>query len=418
MEEIRYEIDEQKRKQFLDSIDFKEVNEEIFRADKIYTFDVEWVDEKGVKHVNKGYRVQWNNKNGPYKGGLRFHPSVTLELFKRLAFEQTFKNVLTGLPMGGAKGGSDFDPHGKSEYDVKAFCEAFMDKLYPYIGVDTDVPAGDIGVGGREIVYLYNEYKLKSGKTDCALTGKALDMGGILCRKEATGYGLCYLTNKLLQVLKNDSFKGKDVVISGSGNVAIYACEKAQQLGAKVVTMSDSTNAIYVPNGINLDIVKEIKEVKRGRIKEYLEYDKSAQLLETKDVWTVKGDVYLPCATQNEITLEGAKAIVKNGGICVCEGSNMSTTEDAVKYLKDNGVYYVPGKASNAGGVTVSGFEIIQSKGTEKWSFEKTDNALKEIMENIFNNGYETAKKNGRPNDLEYGVNRFAYDKINEFYGK
>ena len=399
-------LDSAYEQQFKDSLGLDSYDPRVFEAENIHIFYVRWKDEKGEEHINKGYRVQWNNKNGPYKGGLRFHPSVTLDLFKRLAFEQTFKNILTTLPMGGAKGGSDFDPHGKSNTDIKNFCEAFMDQLAPFIGVETDVPAGDIGVGGNEIRYLYERYMKVTGKHDCSLTGKPLDLGGSLCRKEATGYGLCYLTSKLLDTCLNTSFEGKTVVISGSGNVAIYACEKAMQLGAKVVALSDSTSAIYVPEGINLDIVK-------GRIKEY----PGAQVIPTKDIWTIKCDIALPSATQNEIDIEGAKALVANGCKVVCEGSNMSCTEEAVKYLQANGIYYVPGKASNAGGVAVSGLEIEQNKKGESWSFEKVDNRLKGIMENIFLNAYNTAKKDGKDNDFVYGANKYAYDKLEELYG-
>ena len=406
-------LDSAYEKQFKDSLGLSSYDPRVFEAEHIHLFNVEWTDDKGEKHINKGYRVQWNNKNGPYKGGLRFHPSVTLDLFKRLAFEQTFKNILTTLPMGGAKGGSDFDPHGKSDSEIKNFCEAFMDQLYPYIGVDTDVPAGDIGVGGAEIRYLYERYIKVTSKHDCSLTGKPLDLGGSLCRKEATGYGLCYLTSKLLDTCLNTSFKGKTVVISGSGNVAIYATEKALQLGAKVVALSDSTSAIYVKDGINLDIVKEIKEVRKGRIKEY----PGAEIIPTKDIWKIKCDIALPSATQNEIDIEGAKALVANGCKVVCEGSNMSCTEEAVKYLQANNIYYVPGKASNAGGVAVSGLEIEQNRKGEHWAFEVVDNRLQGIMENIFLNIYNTAKKDNKGNDFVYGANKYAYDKLEELYG-
>lgn len=406
------QLDKAYEKEFKDSLGLTNYDPRVFEAEHVHLFDVEWVDEKGEKHLNKGYRVQWNNKNGPYKGGLRFHPSVTLDLFKRLAFEQTFKNILTALPMGGAKGGSDFDPHGKSDKDIKAFCEAFMDKLHPFIGVEKDIPAGDIGVGGNEIRYLYERYMKVTGKSDCSLTGKPLDLGGSLCRKEATGYGLCYLTSKLLDTCLSTSFKGKTVVISGSGNVAIYAAEKAIQLGAKVVALSDSTSAIYVPEGINLDIVKEIKEVRKGRIKEY----PGVEVIPTHDIWKIKCDIALPCATQNEIDLDGANALVSNGCKVVCEGSNMSCTEEAVKYFHEKGIYYVPGKASNAGGVSVSGLEIEQNKLNEHWSFEKVDARLKDIMENIFINISNTAKKDGKGIDFVYGANKYAYDKLIELY--
>lgn len=405
-------LDEAYEKQFKESLGLKEYDPRVFEAENIHIFYVKWTNDKGEVITNKGYRVQWNNKNGPYKGGLRFRHDVNLDLFKRLAFEQTFKNILTTLPMGGAKGGSDFDPHDKSEAEVKRFCEAFMDKLYPFIGVEKDIPAGDIGVGGREIRYLYERYMEVTGKHDCSLTGKPLDLGGSLCRKEATGYGLCYLTNKLLEVMMHTSFKDKTVVISGSGNVAIYAAQKAIELGAKVVSMSDSTSAIYVKDGIDLDIVKDIKEVRRGRIKEY----PGAEVIPTKDVWKIKCDVALPCATQNEIDVEGANALVSNGVKVVCEGSNMSTTKEAVKVLQSAGIYYVPGKASNAGGVAVSGLEIEQNKADEHWSFEKVDTRLKEIMEGIFVNIYNTAKNDGRGHDFVYGANKYAYDKLIEEY--
>ena len=405
-------IDLIKEQEFKSSLGLTSYFDPLFEADNIYVFFVNWVDDHGNKQVNKGYRVQWDKINGPYKGGLRFHKDVNLELFKRLAFEQTFKNVLTTLPMGGAKGGSDFDPHGKSDHEIKTFCRAFMDQLYPYIGEELDIPAGDIGVGGTEVRYLYERYVELTGKHDCALTGKPLDLGGSLCRKEATGYGLCYITNKMLLDLDNDSFKGKVVVISGSGNVATYAAEKAIQLGAKVVAMSDSTSSIYVKDGIDIEKVKEIKEIRKGRIKEY----PGAQVLPTKDIWTIKCDIALPCATQGELDIEGAKALVNNSCRAVAEGSNMSTTEEAVKYLQDNGIYYLPGKASNAGGVAVSGLEIAQNKAHEKWSFIDVDNKLKNIMENIFINISSTAKKDGKGNDFRYGANKYAYDKLVELY--
>ena len=407
-------IDLEKENEFKSSLGLSSYDERIFNADNIYIFDVEWVDSKGERHLNKGYRVQWNNLNGPYKGGLRFHPSVDLVLFKRLAFEQTFKNILTTLPMGGAKGGSDFDPHGKSLEDIKLFCEAFMDKLYPYIGEELDIPAGDIGVGSNEIRFLYERYKSITHKSDCSMTGKPLDLGGSLCRKEATGYGLCYIVNKMLNVINGDSFKGKTVIISGSGNVAIYAAEKAMQLGAKVVAMSDSNNAIYVKDGINLDIVKDIKEVRKGRIKEYPD----AEVMLTKDIWKIKCDICLPCATQNELDLEDAKILVANGLIALGEGANMPSTLEASLYFRNNGVLFLPGKASNAGGVSVSGLEIEQNKKHESWSFEKVDHRLKEIMETIFSNIYETSQKDGRGHDFVYGANKYAYDVLVRLYNK
>lgn len=410
---MEYRLDKEYENEFKHSLGLDNYYDPVFKAEHIYTFDVKWIDDNGKEHVNKGYRVQWNNKNGPYKGGLRFHPSVTLDLFKRLAFEQTFKNILTTLPMGGAKGGSDFDPHGKSDNEIKNFCRAFMDELAPHIGVTLDVPAGDIGVGGNEIRYLYERYKEVTGKSDCSLTGKPLDLGGSLCRKEATGYGLCYITNKLLETLEHTTLKGKTVVISGSGNVAIYAAEKAMQLGAKVISMSDSTSAIYVPTGIDLDIVKEIKEVRKGRIKEY----PGAVILPTHDIWKLKCDVALPCATQNEITIDSARELAANGVKAVLEGSNMSCTEAAVEVLHKAGIYYVPGKASNAGGVTVSGLEIEQNNKGEKWSFERVDKRLKDIMENIFLNIYNKAKEDNKGYDFVYGANKYAYDKLLELYG-
>ncbi len=407
-------IDIEKEKEFKSSLGLNSYLDALFVADNIVTFDVEWVDDKGEKHINKGYRVQWNNLNGPYKGGLRFHAGVDVELFKRLAFEQTFKNVLTTLPMGGAKGGSDFDPHGKSDHEIKNFCEAFMDKLYPYIGEELDIPAGDIGVGSNEIRYLYERYKLKSGKSDCSLTGKPLDLGGSLCRKEATGYGLCYITAKMLDVIRGTDFNGKRVIVSGSGNVAIYAAEKAMQLGAKVIAMSDSSNSIYVEEGIDLDIVKEIKEVRKGRIKEY----PHAVVMNTNDIWSIKCDIALPCATQNELSLDNAKVLVANGVVAVAEGANMPCTQEAVEYFLGHDICYLPGKASNAGGVTVSGLEIEQNKKKEKWSFEKVDNRLKGIMENIFVNISDTARQDGKGNDFRYGANKYAYDKLVELYEK
>lgn len=405
-------IDLAKETEFKKSLGLDSYLDDLFVADNIITFDVHWKDEAGNEHVNKGYRVQWNKYNGPYKGGLRFHPSVDLDLFKRLAFEQTFKNVLTTLPMGGAKGGSDFDPHGKSNQDIKNFCNAFMDQLYPYIGEELDIPAGDIGVGGFEIRCLYERYKIVSGKSDCSLTGKPLDLGGSLCRTEATGYGLCYITSKMLRTLKNTDFAGKTVVISGSGNVAIYAAEKAMQLGAKVVALSDSTSTIYVKDGIDLAIVKDIKEVRKGRIKEY----PHAEVIPTKDIWKIKCDIALPCATQNELDLDDAKALVNNCVVAVAEGANMPCTTEAARYFIDNGVLYLPGKASNAGGVSVSGLEIEQNKKHEKWSFEKVDSRLKEIMENIFINIYQTAQKDGKGFDFIHGANKYAYDCLVELH--
>lgn len=363
----------------------------LLKPDKIISFDVHWIDDKGVERTNKGYRVRYCNVLGPYKGGLRFHPSVNLSILKMLAFEQTFKNALTGLPLGGGKGGSDFDPKGKSEAEVERFCRAFMDQLYPYIGIDVDVPAGDIGVGGREITYMYDEYKKKSDKDDGALTGKPLSMGGSLLRPEATGYGLCYYTDALLKGLFNTSLAGKRVVISGSGNVATFAAEKCMQLGAKVLAMSDSTSAVYDPNGIDLDAVRFIKEGHRGRMHEYVDGHKAAKEIKPHDIWSIPCDVALPCATQFEIDGDSARILIKNHVLAVCEGSNMSTTSEAATLLMNNHVGYAPGKASNAGGVTVSGFEMIQNKSNEHWTKEKVDGLLKKTMERIYNGSEELA---------------------------
>ena len=386
--------------------------ERIVEPDRIISFDVKWKDDNGKEHINKGYRIQFNNVNGPYKGGLRFHPTVNTDILSFLAFEQIFKNVLTGLPMGGGKGGSDFDPKGKSDSEIKNFCEAFMKELYPHIGVDKDVPAGDIGVGGREIRFLYEAYKKYSGKSDCSLTGKPLDLGGSLCRPEATGYGLCYFVEAMLAKYYDTTFAGKTVIISGSGNVAIYACEKCQQLGAKVVAMSDSNNTVYDPDGIDLALVKDIKEVKRGRIKEYCASKPNAKLLATKDIWSIKCDIALPCGTQNEIDLDDAKKLVANGVKVVAEGANKPTLPDAVKYFIANGVKFAPGKASNAGGVAVSGLEIIQNNNKESWSFEKVDNRLKDIMVTIFNNSYDAASKYSSPSNLVDGANIASFIMI------
>ena len=409
-------LDSKHKEAFLTSIDNLLDYESAFKADNIIVKDIYWVDSNNVKQHNIGYRVQWNNLNGPYKGGLRFHPSVDVELFKKLAFEQTLKNILTTLPMGGAKGGSDFDPHNKSKEDIKLFCNAYMDNFYMYFGVDKDIPAGDIGVGSFEVECLYNRYVSITGKHDCALTGKPISLGGSLCRKEATGYGLCYITNRMLNVICNDSFKNKRVIISGSGNVAIYAAEKVIELGAKVIAMSDSSNAIYDEDGINLDIIKQIKEVKKDRIKEYISFKKSAKVMQSKDIWSVKGDIYLPCATQNEIDVEEAKKIINNKAICVCEGSNMSATSEATKLLLENNILYIPGKASNAGGVTVSGLEIEQNVKGVKYSFSEVDNRLKEIMENIFNNINDVCIKMNKPNNFMFGANYYSFSKLIELF--
>ena len=388
----------------------------IVEPDRIITFDVKWLDDNGVEHINKGYRVQFNNVNGVYKGGLRFHPSVNLSILKFLAFEQIFKNYLTTLPMGGAKGGSDFDPKGKSDEEVKRFCYAFMKELYPYIGVDLDVPAGDIGVGGREIRNLYNAYKEYSGKSDCSLTGKPLDMGGSLCRTEATGFGVTYFALEALKTYKSTDLKGKRVIISGSGNVALYCLKKVKELGGIVIAMNDSNNTIYVPNGIDFETLRALKEDRRGRIKEYkdLVKDEVNVLPTSKDIWNIKCDVAFPCATQFELDENDAKKLIDNGCIGVFEGANMPCTIEAANLFINNKVIYSPGKASNAGGVAVSGLEIEQNKKNEKWSFEEVDNKLKNIMSTIFNNIYKTAKELGDEYNLVKGANNYAFIGIAE----
>ena len=372
---------------------------------------VPWIDDNGVTQVNRGYRVEFNSAIGPYKGGIRFHPSVNISIIKFLGFEQIFKNSLTTLPMGGGKGGSDFDPKGKSDREIMAFCQSFMTELYRHIGPNTDVPAGDIGVGGREVGYLFGQYKRLKNEFSGVLTGKGLSFGGSLIRTEATGYGLCYFTQALLKD-NGTSFKDKTVAISGSGNVAIYACQKATQLGAKVVTMSDSNGFIYDPNGIDLELVKEIKEVRRGRIKEYVEVHPEATYTAGQRPWSVKVDVALPCATQNELDLDNAKDLVKNGVFAVCEGANMPTTPDAIKYLQENGVLYAPGKASNAGGVACSGLEMSQNAQHLSWSAEEVDQKLEQIMVTIFNTCRDTAKEYGCDKQYEIGANIAGFLKV------
>ena len=394
---------------------YQSILDKIIEPDRIITFDAEWLDDNGNKQVNKGYRVQFNNVNGVYKGGLRFHPSVNLSILKFLAFEQIFKNYLTTLPMGGGKGGSDFDPKGKSDNEVKNFCYAFMKQLYPYIGVDQDVPAGDIGVGGREIRNLYEAYKLYSGKSDCSLTGKPLDLGGSLCRTEATGYGVTYFALEALKAYSKSDLKGKRVIVSGSGNVALYCLKKVTELGGTVIAMNDSSNTIYVPNGINFEILRELKEDKRGRIKEYKDLVKDeVEVLNSKDIWSIKCDIAFPCATQFELNEEDAKKLIANGCQGVFEGANMPCTIEAANLFIKNKVIYSPGKASNAGGVAVSGLEIEQNKKGEKWSFEKVDNRLKDIMANIFNNIYKTAKDLNDEYNLVKGANNYAFIGIAE----
>lgn len=381
--------------------------------DRQIMFRVPWVDDQGNTQVNRGFRVQFNNAIGPYKGGLRFHPSVNISIIKFLGFEQVFKNSLTTLPMGGGKGGSDFDPKGKSDGEIMRFCQSFMTELYKYIGPNTDVPAGDIGVGGREIGYMFGQYKKITNEWSGVLTGKGLSFGGSLVRTEATGYGLCYFTEALLND-KGTSFEGKTVAISGSGNVAIYATQKATELGAKVVTLSDSNGSIYDPNGIDLSSVKEIKEVRRGRIKEYCENHPDAVYMEGKRPWSVKCDIALPCATQNELDLEDAKELVANGVFCVCEGANMPTTPEAIHYLMENGVFYAPGKASNAGGVACSGLEMSQNAEHLSWTFDKVDEMLKNIMVGIFENCRDTAAEFGHPDEYVIGANIAGFLKVAE----
>ena len=389
--------------------------ERIVEPERQIMFRVPWVDDNGKVQVNRGFRVQFNSAIGPYKGGLRLHPSVNLGIIKFLGFEQIFKNSLTTLPIGGGKGGSDFDPKGKSDREVMAFCQSFMTELYRHIGADTDVPAGDIGTGAREIGYMFGQYKRLKNVYEGVLTGKGLTWGGSLARTEATGYGLVYFTQEMLKDL-GTSFDGKTVVISGSGNVAIYATEKCQQLGAKVVALSDSNGYIYDEDGIDLAAVKEIKEVKRGRIKEYLEYRPNAKYTEGKGIWSIKCDIALPCATQNELLLDDAKALVANGCQVVAEGANMPTTLDATKYLQENGVYFAPGKAANAGGVATSALEMSQNSQRLSWTFEEVDEKLHGIMVSIYKAASAAADEydksfNGKK-DLVSGANIAGFMKV------
>ena len=359
--------------------------ERLLEPERYIEFRVAWQDDNGINHVNRGYRVQFNSAIGPYKGGLRFHPSVNRSIIKFLGFEQIFKNSLTGLPLGGGKGGSDFDPKGKSDNEIMRFCQSFMSELYRHIGPDTDVPAGDIGVGAREIGYLFGYYKKLRNEFTGVLTGKGLSYGGSLIRKEATGYGLCYFTEKMLNEMKHTSFKDKKVIISGSGNVALYALEKATELGATVIAMSDSNGYIYNPKGINFKALQEVKEQKKLRIKEYLNYDKEASYFEgSKGIWQLPCDIALPCATQNEITIDEAKALVNNGCICVSEGANMPSTLEASYYFIEQGLCFGPAKAANAGGVMTSGFEMSQNAMHLSWTSLEVDQKLKACMENIF----------------------------------
>ena len=385
--------------------------ERLTSPERVILFRVSWVDDQGQVQVNNGYRVQHNGAIGPYKGGLRFHPSVNLSVMKFLAFEQTFKNSLTGLPMGGGKGGSDFDPKGKSDREIMAFCQSFMNELYKHIGADTDVPAGDIGVGAREIGYLFGQYRRLRDVFEGVLTGKGLSYGGSLGRTQATGYGLLYMTQEMLR-WNGKELAGKTVAVSGSGNVATYAIEKAWQLGAKPVTCSDSTGWIYDPEGIDVATLKLVKEVQRARLTEYAKARPTAQYHEGKGVWSVKCDVALPCATQNELLLADAEMLVANGCMAVVEGANMPTTLDATKYLQEKGVLFVPGKAANAGGVATSGLEMSQNSERLSWSFEEVDARLKTIMVNIFHNLEEAAREYGMEGNYVAGANIAGFQKV------
>ena len=398
-----------------------EANEEAFRRDALlerlvnperqFKFRVPWVDDKGQVHVNTGYRVQFNSAIGPYKGGLRLHPSVNLGIIKFLGFEQIFKNSLTGLPIGGGKGGSDFDPKGKSDREIMAFCQSFMTELCKYIGADTDVPAGDIGTGAREIGYMFGQYKRIRGLYEGVLTGKGLSYGGSLARTEATGYGLLYFTDEMLKC-NGKSIKGATIAVSGAGNVAIYAIQKAQQLGAKVVTASDSTGWIYDKDGIDVELLKEVKEVKRARLTEYAAARPSAEYHEGRGVWSIPVDIALPCATQTELHLEDAKQLVANGCYAVAEGANMPTTLEATEYLQKNGILFAPGKASNAGGVATSALEMSQNSERLSWTFEEVDGKLQNIMVNIFHNLDDAAKRYGMEGNYVAGANIAGFEKV------
>ncbi|WP_026893039.1 NADP-specific glutamate dehydrogenase [Lacrimispora aerotolerans] len=385
--------------------------ERVVEPERIISFRVPWVDDQGNVQVNKGYRVQFNSAIGPYKGGLRLHPSVNQGILKFLGFEQVFKNSLTGLPIGGGKGGSNFDPKGKSDREVMAFCQSFMTELSKYIGADQDVPAGDIGVGAREIGFLYGQYKRLTGLYEGVLTGKGLNYGGSLVRTQATGYGLVYILDEMLKHNGKD-LKGKSVVISGSGNVAIYAAEKAEQLGAVVVALSDSSGYIYDKDGINLDLVKEIKEVRRGRIKEYTDVVKTAVFTEGKGIWTIPCDIALPCATQNELDLEDAKTLKKNGCFAVAEGANMPSTREATDFFLDNEMYFMPGKAANAGGVATSALEMSQNSQRLSWTFEEVDEKLHQIMVNIYQKAADAAERYGVKGNYVAGANIAGFEKV------
>lgn len=411
-------------KEVLDSLKLViDANEEKYRKagvlerftepERIVSFKVPWVDDKGNVQVNKGYRVQFNSAIGPYKGGLRFHPSVNQSILKFLGFEQVLKNSLTGLPMGGGKGGSNFDPKGKSDREIMAFCQSFMTELYRHIGKDTDIPAGDIGVGGREVGYMFGQYKRLTGLYEGVLTGKGLTFGGSLARTQATGYGLIYILDEMLKH-NGKTLEGQRVLVSGSGNVAIYATEKAQQLGAKVIAMSDSNGYIYDKDGIKLDVVKEIKEVRRGRIKEYADAVPGAVYTEGKGIWTVPCDIALPCATQNELNLDDAKALKENGCFAVAEGANMPSTREATDFFLANGMLFMPGKAANAGGVATSGLEQSQNSLRLSWSFEEVDARLHEIMVNIFAKVDDAGKRYGVEGNYVAGANIAGFEKVVE----
>ena len=408
---------------YVDEIYERVVDEEKYRKagilerftepERIVSFRVPWVDDNGKVQVNKGYRVQFNSAIGPYKGGLRFHPSVNQGILKFLGFEQTLKNSLTGLPMGGGKGGSNFDPKGKSDREVMAFCQSFMTELYRHIGKDTDVPAGDIGVGGREIGYLFGQYKRMTGLYEGVLTGKGLTFGGSLARTQATGYGLVYMLDEMLKH-NGKEIAGKTVLVSGSGNVAIYAVEKAQQYGAKVVAMSDSNGYIYDADGIKLDVVKEIKEVRRGRIKEYADAVPTAVYTEGKGIWTIPCDIALPCATQNELNLDDAKALLANGCFAVAEGANMPSTREATDLFVEKKILFMPGKAANAGGVATSGLEQSQNSLRLSWTFEEVDERLHKIMIDIFAKAADAAERYGVPGNYVAGANIAGFEKVVE----
>lgn len=385
--------------------------ERIVEPERMIIFRVPWTDDDGITHVNRGYRVQFNSSIGPYKGGVRFHPSVNLSIIKFLGFEQVFKNSLTTLPMGGGKGGSDFDPKGRSNGEIMRFCQSFMTELCNHIGADTDIPAGDIGVGAREVGYMFGQYKRIKNVWEGVLTGKGLSYGGSLARPEATGYGLIYFVQEHLGSM-NDSFEGKNVSISGSGNVASHAAEKAQAFGAKVLTMSDSSGWIHDPQGINLEVVKEIKEVERGRISEYAARVQGSVYHEGRGVWSVPVDIALPCATQNELFLEDAKQLVRNGCLVVAEGANMPTSNDAVDYLIEQGISFCPGKASNAGGVATSGLEMSQNSGRISWSFEEVDEKLQKIMKDIYKSASSAAEEYGYAGNLVVGANIAGFKKV------